>query len=97
MTLEQIVETLVKKAGKKKTLNQSDLETYFEYGSPDYNEVERLLAEQEIDVLLDLDEEEENEDQGLIDDGLELEDDDIEEAEPDEFSLSSLEVEDIKE
>lgn len=97
MTLEQIVETLVKKAGKKKTLNQSDLETYFEYGSPDYSEVERLLAEQEIDVLLDLDEEEENEDQGLIDDGLELEDDDIEEAEPDEFSLSSLEVEDIKE
>jgi RNA polymerase primary sigma factor len=97
MTLEQIVETLVKKAGRKKTLNQSDLETYFEYGSPDYNEVERLLAEQEIDVLLDLDEEEENEDQGLIDDGLELEDDDIEEAEPDEFSLSSLEVEDIKE
>ncbi|HEY8406065.1 MAG TPA: RNA polymerase sigma factor RpoD [Acholeplasma sp.] len=97
MTLEQIVETLVKKAGKKKTLNQSDLETYFEYGSPDYNEVERLLAEQEIDVLVDLDEEEENEDQGLIDDGLELEDDDIEEAEPDEFSLSSLEVEDIKE
>jgi len=97
MTLEQIVETLVKKAGKKKTLNQSDLETYFEYGSPDYSEVERLLAEQEIDVLLDLDDEEENEDQGLIDDGLELEDDDIEEAEPDEFSLSSLEVEDIKE
>lgn len=97
MTLEQIVETLVKKAGKKKTLNQSDLETYFEYGSPDYSEVERLLAEQEIDVLLDLDEEEENEDQGLIDDGLELEDDDIEEAEPDEYSLSSLEVEDIKE
>lgn len=97
MTLEQIVETLVKKAGKKKTLNQSDLETYFEYGSPDYNEIERLLAEQEIDVLLDLDEEEENEDQGLIDDGLELEDDDIEEAEPDEFSLSNLEVEDIKE
>ncbi len=97
MTLEQIVKTLVKKAGKKKTLNQSDLETYFEYGSPDYSEVERLLAEQEIDVLLNLDEEEENEDQGLIDDGLELEDDDIEEAEPDEFSLSSLEVEDIKE
>ena len=31
MTLEQIVETLVK--SREKALNQSDLETYFEYGS----------------------------------------------------------------
>lgn len=99
MTIEQIVETLIKKAGKKKTLNQSDVETYFEYGSPDYYEVERLLAIQEIDVLLDPEDEEDEEtnNQNLIDDGLELEDDDIEEAEPDEFSLSNLEVEDIKE
>ncbi len=97
MTIEQIIELLAKKAGKKKTLNQSDVEAYFEFGSPEYYDIERQLSLQEIDVLLDDDEEEEAEEDTLLEDGLELEDDDIEESEPDEYSLSSLEVEDIKE
>src|SRR5690606_7456555 len=96
MTIEQIVELLAKKAGKKKTLTQSDVEAYFEFGTPEYYDIERQLALQEIDVLLNDDEEEKEESTSVIDD-LELEDDDLEESEPDEFSLSSLEVEDIKE
>ncbi len=97
MTIEQIVELLAKKAGKKKSLNQSEVESYFEFGTPEYYDIERQLALQEIDVLLDEEDEEETEEKPLIEDDLEPEDEDIEESEPDEFSLSSLEVEDIKE
>src|SRR5690606_27236131 len=56
---------------------------------------EKELAKYEIDVLLNVDDDEEEVDE-ILDE--ELEDDrDLEEDEPDEFSLSSLEVEDIKE
>ncbi len=97
MTVKDIVELLAKKAGKKKALNQSDVEAYFEFGSKEYYEVEKSLATYEIDVLLD-DEEEESDDNDkslLFDeDDIEIE---VEPDEPDDFSLSNLEVEDIKE
>jgi len=95
---KKIIDQLVKKAGKKKTLNQSDVEKYFEYGTDDYFDVEKELATFEIDVLLDEEPEDEvdntKDDAFLDDDDLEVE---VDPDEPDEFSLSSLEVEDIKE
>lgn len=95
---KKIIDQLVKKAGKKKTLNQSDVEKYFEYGTDDYFDVEKELATFEIDVLLDEEPEDEvdntKDDAFLDDDDLEVE---VDPDESDEFSLSSLEVEDIKE
>nr|WP_245943189.1 RNA polymerase sigma factor RpoD [Acholeplasma oculi] len=79
-------------------MNQSDVEKYFEYGTDDYFDVEKELATFEIDVLLDEEPEDEvdntKDDAFLDDDDLEVE---VDPDEPDEFSLSSLEVEDIKE
>src|SRR5690606_30911177 len=98
MNMKEIVDVLVKKAGKKKVLQQSDVEGYFPYGSEDYFELEKELASFEIDVLLD-DEEEEEVEKEVEAPAFDLDEDDfdIEPDEPDEFSLSSLEVEDIKE
>src|SRR5690606_20741251 len=96
--IKKIAEELVKKAGKKKVLQQKDVEVYFPYGSEDYFDLEKELAQFEIDVLLDEEEEEEVEEEtSLPMDAFDEDDFDIEPDEPDEFSLSSLEVEDIKE
>ncbi|HLS99890.1 MAG TPA: sigma-70 family RNA polymerase sigma factor, partial [Acholeplasma sp.] len=96
--IKKIAEELVKKAGKKKVLQQKDVEVYFPYGSDDYFDLEKELAQFEIDVLLDEEEEEEVEEEtSLPMDAFDEDDFDIEPDEPDEFSLSSLEVEDIKE
>lgn len=97
MSMKTAVDALVKKAGKKKSVNQSDVEKYYKFGTPEYDDLEKALLDLEVDVLID--EEEEKEEVPSLD--LDADDlDDLEEAEldePDEFSLSSLEVEDIKE
>lgn len=95
MTIKDIIDLLAKKAGKKKALNQSDVESFFPLGTSEYYEVEKGLSALEVDVLLDDDDDEVEEESSFLDD---LDDEiEVEPDEPDEFSLSSLEVEDIKE
>jgi len=98
MSQKDIMKKLVKKAGKKKSLVQSDLVEFFELNSPEYYELEKELSDLEIDVLLDDDEEEETETEtpeALFDDeDIEV---DVDNDEPDDFLLSSLEVEEVEE
>jgi len=98
MSQKDIMKKLVKKAGKKKSLVQSDLVEFFELNSPEYYELEKELSDLEIDVLLDDDEEEEVETESpeaLFDDeDVEV---DVDNDEPDDFLLSSLEVEEVEE
>ena len=96
MSQKDIIKKLVKKAGKKKSLVQSDLIEFADLNSPEYYEIEKELSVLEIDVLLDDEEEVDVQENPLFDDEdieveLEVED------EPDEFSLSSLEVEEVEE
>jgi RNA polymerase primary sigma factor len=97
MSQKDVMKKLVKKAGNKKSLVQSDLVEFFELNSPEYYELEKELSDLEIDVLLD-DEEEEVEietPEALFDDeDIEV---DVDNDEPDEFLLSSLEVEEVEE
>jgi RNA polymerase primary sigma factor len=97
MSQKDVMKKLVKKAGNKKSLVQSDLVEFFELNSPEYYELEKELSDLEIDVLLD-DEEEEVETEtpeALFDDeDIEV---DVDNDEPDEFLLSSLEVEEVEE
>ena len=94
MEFEKIIEALVKKAGKAQLLTPADLIKHTKKDKNLYLEVEKALMLKDIDVVSD-DEELEEE--------LDLDTDDLdisgleEETEPDEFSLSSLEVEDIEE
>ena len=95
MDLEKIIAQLVKKAGKEKILNSDDVTPFATPGSDTYFEIERQLLNHDIDILEPEDLEEESE----IIETLEIEeDDDIEfdvddETEPDDLSLSGLEVE----
>lgn len=97
MSQKDIIKKLVKKAGKKKSLVQSDLIEFADLNSPEYYEIEKELSDLEIDVLLDDEEEEVDVQENPL-----FDDEDIEvelevEDEPDEFSLSSLEVEEVEE
>ncbi|WP_441361482.1 RNA polymerase sigma factor RpoD [Acholeplasma laidlawii] len=97
MSQKDIIKKLVKKAGKKKSLVQSDLIEFADLNSPEYYEIEKELSDLEIDVLLD-----DEEDEVDVQENPLFDDEDIEvelevEDEPDEFSLSSLEVEEVEE
>lgn len=96
MELEKIIEALVKKAGKTKLLSPADIIKHTKKDKALFHEVEKALMLKDIDVVSD-DDDDELEDEI----GLDTEDLDIsgleEESEPDEFSLSSLEVENIEE
>jgi len=97
MSQKDIIKKLVKKAGKKKALVQSDLIEFADLNSPEYYEIEKELSDLEIDVLLDDEDEEVDVQENPL-----FDDEDIEvelevEDEPDEFSLSSLEVEEVEE
>lgn len=96
MNFDEILETLIKKAGKEKTLQKSDLEEYFEDGTDEYIELEEKLSKKKIKIQYEDDIEENEQDEELVLDE-DFDDLDLQEEEPDEFSLSSLEVEDIKE
>jgi len=96
--LEKIIAQLVKKAGKEKFLNLEDVLPYAKPGSESYFNIERELLDNDVDILLpeELEDDEETE---LSSDVLEIEEDeddadfDLEEVEPDDLSLSGLEVE----
>lgn len=96
MNLDEILETLIKKAGKEKTLQKSDLEEYFEDGTDEYIELEEKLSKKKIKIQYEDDIEGNEQDEELVLDE-DFDDLDLQEEEPDELSLSSLEVEDIRE
>ncbi len=98
MELEKIIAQLVKKAGKEKFLNLEDVLPFAKPGSEKYFNIERELLDNDVDILLP--EELEEEEATLSSDALEIEEDDdddtdfdLEEVEPDDLSLSGLEVE----
>lgn len=98
MDFDKILAQLVKKAGKKKILIEDDIQEFAKIGSELHFELERALLNYDIDILVADDEEETEEvsveaaqvsDDDEDDDDIELEDD----LEPDDLSLSGLEVE----
>lgn len=96
MELEKIVEQLVKKAGKKKFIDQEDVLAFAQPGTDLYYEIERELLNNDVDITLDDEGEDETEILSAVfaDDDLEEDEDDVEdEEEPDDLSLSGLEVE----
>lgn len=96
MELEKIVEQLVKKAGKKKFIDQEDVLAFAQPGSDLYYEIERELLNNDVDITLDDEVEDETEILSAVfaDDDVEEDEDDAEdEEEPDDLSLSGLEVE----
>lgn len=96
MELEKIVEQLVKKAGKKKFIDQEDVLAFAQPGSDLYYEIERELLNNDVDITLDDEVEDETEILSAVfaDDDVEEDEDDVEnEEEPDDLSLSGLEVE----
>jgi RNA polymerase primary sigma factor len=94
--LEKIVEQLVKKAGKKKFIDQDDVLEFAQPGTDLYYEIERELLNNDVDITIE-DEEDEEVDvlsAAFINEEDEDEDEDVEdEEEPDDLSLSGLEVE----
>ncbi len=97
MELEKIIAQLVKKAGKDKFLNLEEVLPYAKPGSETYFNIERELLDNDVDIILPEDLEDEEEE--LSSNVLEIEEDDddtdfdLEEVEPDDLSLSGLEVE----
>jgi RNA polymerase primary sigma factor len=93
--LDKIIKQLIKKAGKEKFLNLEDVTKFAENGSDTFFEIERTLLNEDIDILDDLEDEEELElsSPELIDEEEDEPDLDLEEIEPDDLSLSGLEVE----
>jgi len=96
---EKIIAQLVKKAGKAKFLSQEDILPFAKPGSEAYFNIERVLLDNDVDILLP-EELEDEDDAPLSSAGLQIEEDDdedvefdIEEDEPDDLSLSGLEVE----
>jgi RNA polymerase primary sigma factor len=95
--LDKIIKQLIKKAGKDKFLNLEDVTKYAEQGSEAFFDIERSLLNEDIDILDDLEDEEEEELETASQEVLDEDDDepefDLEEIEPDDLSLSGLEVE----
>jgi RNA polymerase primary sigma factor len=99
MDFEKIIQQLIKKAGKEKFLAQEDVTELAPLGSEVYFEIERALLNEDIDILAPEELEDENEEinQGVVQEAEAEEEDDLEfeleELEPDDLSLSGLEVE----
>jgi len=95
MDREKIIKDLIKKAGKDKFLTAEDVTPFAQPGSEDYFEIERALLNEDIDIIEndDLEDEEEAKEVLDIEEDEEEADFDIEEDEPDDLSLSGLEVE----
>jgi RNA polymerase primary sigma factor len=98
MDIEKIIASLAKKAGKDKFLNLEDIEPFAQPGSDAYFDIERGLLDMDIDIITpeDLEEEEVEEESSTLVVEEEDEEDvefDLEDTEPDDLSLSGLEVE----
>ncbi|MDX9691080.1 MAG: RNA polymerase sigma factor RpoD [Acholeplasmataceae bacterium] len=95
MDLEKIIAQLIKKAGKEKFLNIDDVTPFAAPGSEEYFQIERQLLNEDIDIMEPEELEDEVEDKAVLeieeDEDVEFDIDD--DAEPDDLSLSGLEVE----
>ena len=98
MDREKIIQQLIKKGQKEGFISQEDVMQYADLNSEDYFEIERALLNENIDIMTgedfadDLPEDE-------VDEVLEADDEEeetdfeLEDIEPDDLSLSGLEVE----
>ncbi|MFA6800676.1 MAG: RNA polymerase sigma factor RpoD [Acholeplasmataceae bacterium] len=98
MEIKKAIGVLAKKAGEDKFVTIEDVTTYAKQGTQDYYQIEKELLDQNIDIIEVLDDEEEEEEAPsliLEDDDDDDDDDDStsDDAEPDDLSLSGLEVE----
>ena len=97
MDIEKIIASLAKKAGKDKFLNLEDIEPFAQPGSDTYFDIERGLLDMDIDIITpeDLEEEEVEEESStlVVEEDEEDVEFDLEDTEPDDLSLSGLEVE----
>ena len=91
MELDKIIASLVKKAGKNKELEQKEVLEFVELNSPEYREIENELDSKDI-IILEPEFDEDSPEEVEVEEEVVPEQD-----EPDELSLSTLEVEDIKE
>ena len=98
MDFEKIIQQLIKKAGKDKFLTQEDVTEIAPLGSEIYFEIERALLNEDIDIMPPEEIEEYNIESSNEIPEVEVEEEDdlefeLEELEPDDLSLSGLEVE----
>ena len=95
MDLEKIIAQLVKKAGKEKFLTLEDVTPHAAQGSQEYFDIEKELLNLDIDILEpeELEEEVEGKEILEIEEDEDVEFDIDEDVEPDDLSLSGLEVE----
>jgi len=93
--LEKIIAQLVKKAGKEKFLTFEDVTPFAAQGSQEYFDIEKELLNLDIDILEpeELEENVEEKETLEIEEDEDVEFDIDEETEPDDLSLSGLEVE----
>ena len=85
MNLKQVLEKLVKKVTKEKIISQKDVLEFAELDSEEYFEIEKALLNLNVDII------EEKEEKEFDDkDNEKIEESEIE---PDELSLSDLDVE----
>ncbi|MDY0209840.1 MAG: RNA polymerase sigma factor RpoD [Acholeplasma sp.] len=101
MNLDKIIADLIKKGEKNGYVSFDEVIKIAPFDSKNYKEIEQALLEKDIDIAADSDDEEEVElDNVSVSKEVEEEEeeeDDIEELDFDQLSLSSLEIEDIKE
>ncbi|MFA5560522.1 MAG: RNA polymerase sigma factor RpoD [Acholeplasmataceae bacterium] len=95
MSFELIIDVLIKKAGKSKLLDYSDLAKYAPYNSDLYFEIEKALYAVDIDIKQPSEDDDLDATDGLEDmtEEDEVEQDEEDDTEPDELSLSGLEIE----
>jgi RNA polymerase primary sigma factor len=102
MNLDKIIADLIKKGKKNGYVSFDEVIKIAPFDSKNYKEIEQALLDKDIDITNDSDEEEEidvevEQAPVSLDIEEEEEEDDIEEMDFDQLSLSSLEIEDIKE
>ena len=94
MELKKILSALSKKAGEDKYVTIADVAVYAKPGSQDYYLIEKELLDKNIDILEADDDEETEMVEFVIDNDDDDDDDDSsDDSEPDDLSLSGLEVE----
>ncbi|RJX25285.1 MAG: RNA polymerase sigma factor RpoD [Acholeplasma sp.] len=99
MDREKIIQQLIKKGQKEGFIAQEDVMQYADLNSEDYFEIERALLNENIDIMTgedfseDLPEDEVEEETVEAEEEEEEPDFELEDIEPDDLSLSGLEVE----
>lgn len=101
MSLDRIIAELIKKGEKNGYVSYDDVTKVAPFDSDDFKIIEKSLLESDIDIINDIEDEAEDVTETPIKVVSDLDDEDEEEEEIDidfdQLSLSSLEIEDIKE